>query len=163
MAEIIGFGASVIAGIELFANISLLVNYYTDVKNAKDDVALLRRECIQSKTTLQHVQKLLDGPNAEKLKHSQELRDGVLDYLSQLSELESKLDPGKANKVMSQFGIRAFNWPFKRKEEVASIVKNLGRYREMISLNLQAIQVYVASFSPMGKKLTILRLQYTSS
>ena len=159
MAEAIGLGASVIAVIGLCANIaSQCVKYYANVKNAKDDIALLQKESIQLKTTLKHVQQLLDS---KKLKPSQQLRDGVEDCLSQLSGLETKLDPGKARKVMNHFWIRAFKWPFKSKE-VAGIVKNLGRHRDMISLSLQAVQAYVRPFYPIDKKLTILRLQYTS-
>ena len=142
MAEL-GLAASVIAVIDLSAKVvSLCSEYYTNVKNAKDDIARLQREADGLNTTLKHVQSLLDGPNGAKLEATQNLRDGVKDCSLQLAALDIKLEPGRRHKVMRGFGIRALKWPFKNKE-VEGIVKDLGRCKDIISLGLQVDQACV--------------------
>jgi hypothetical protein len=157
MAEALGLATSVIAVIELSTTVaSLCFEYYTNVKNARDDITRLQREAESLKVALKQVKSLLDGPNGAKLEVSRSLRNGVDDCSSQLADLETKLETGRKHKVMRRFGVRALKWPFKN-EEVEGIVKNLGRCREMISLGLQVDQTCVTSYKfPVEQKPTIL-------
>ncbi|KAH0538628.1 hypothetical protein FGG08_004765, partial [Glutinoglossum americanum] len=140
MAEGLALAASVIAVVELSAKVSsLCLKYYTDVKNARDDITRLSREADGLKDILKQVQSLLNGPNSAKLEASRALRNGVDDCFSQLVDLETKLEPGRRPRVMRRFGVRALKWPFKN-TEVQGIVKDLGRCREMISLGLHVDQ-----------------------
>ncbi|KFY28387.1 hypothetical protein V491_00489 [Pseudogymnoascus sp. VKM F-3775] len=140
MAEGLGLAASIIAVIELSAKVaSLCLEYYTNVKNARDDITRLQREADRLEVTLKQVQSLVNGPNSAKLEASRTLRNGVNDCSSQLADLETKLEPGKRHKVMRRFGYRALKWPFKN-EEVEGILKNLGRCKEMIFFGLQVDQ-----------------------
>jgi hypothetical protein len=71
MAEALGLAASVIAVVELSAKVaSLCFEYYTNVKNARDDITCLQREADGLKVTLQQVLSLLNGPNGTKLEDS---------------------------------------------------------------------------------------------
>jgi len=137
----IELAASVIAVIDMSARVSsLCFQYYTNVGNARDDIARLRKQADGLMAIVKHLQPLLDGPNGAKFETSQNLRDALDDCLSQLAELEKKLDPGKARKAMRRIGIRALKWPFKS-NEVEIIVKSLGRCMDAISLGLQVDQM----------------------
>jgi hypothetical protein len=157
MAEALGLVANVIAVVELSAKVaSLCFEYYTNVKNARDDIARLRREADGLKAILKQVQSLLNGPNSAKLEASRTLRNGVDDCFSQLADLEAKLEFGRRHQVMRRFGVRALKWPFKN-EEVEGIMKDLGRCKDMISLGLQVDQACVTSYTfAVERKLTIL-------
>lgn len=161
MAEALGLAASVIAVVELSAKVaSLCFEYHANVKNARDDITRLQREADGLKATLEQVQSLLNGPNGAKLETSRTLRNGVEDCFSQLDDLEKKLEPGRKHKMIRRFGWRALKWPFKNKE-VEGIVKDLGRYKEMISLGLQVDQTCVTSYTFLvEQKLTILSAAY---
>ncbi|KAH8665806.1 hypothetical protein BGZ60DRAFT_529071 [Tricladium varicosporioides] len=136
MAEGLGIAASVIAVIDLSAKVaSRCSEYYTNVKNAQDDIECLQGEAQRLKETFEQVQSLCDGPNSAKLQSSQTLRDGIKDCRIQLTRLETKLEPRTRQKVMSRCGIRALKWPF-RSAEVNEIMKKLGRYRDNISFSL---------------------------
>jgi FtsZ-binding cell division protein ZapB len=137
MAEIIGLAASIVAIVELSAKVtSLCVKYYSKVKNAVDDIGRLQLEADGLSNTLKHVQQLLDSPNGEKLKASQNLHSALDDCRRKLAELVKRLEPGKTHKAMNRVGIGALTWPF-NSTEVEDIVKNLVRCRDLISLGLQ--------------------------
>ncbi len=136
--EAVGSAASIIAVIELSAKVaSLCFQYSSAVKNARSDVERLQAELEGLKTTLQGAQRLLESPNGKRLQTSQGLRNGLIGYSSQLSQLrsrlEEKLNPGSAR--MSRFGFRALKWPFESKE-IDSIIKNLERFRDTLSAGL---------------------------
>jgi hypothetical protein len=58
MAEALGLAASVIAVVQLSAKVaSLCVEYYTNVKNARDDIIRLQREADGLKVTLKQVRR----------------------------------------------------------------------------------------------------------
>ena len=143
MAEALGFAASVIAVINLSAKVaSQCSDYYANVKNARDDIERLQREAQGLKATLKRVQSLCEGPNSVKLQESQSLHEGVKDCNKQLAQLETKLEPRTANKLMSRYGIRALRWPLKS-NEVDRIMKKLGNCKDNISFSLQVDQEYV--------------------
>jgi hypothetical protein len=138
--EAVGSAASIIAVIELSAKVAYLCfQYSSTVKNAKSDVQRLQGELERLQTTLQGAQRLLESPNGKRLETSQGLWDGLLHCSSELSQLrsrlEEKLNPGSTRKAMSRFGFRALKWPFESKE-IDSIIKNLERYRDTLSVGL---------------------------
>jgi len=132
--------ASIIAVIDLSAKVaSLCFQYYSAVKNAPSDVERLHGELEGLKTTLQGAQRLLESPDGKRLQTSQDLRNGLIDCSSQLTELrlrlEGKLNPGSTRKAMTRIGFRALKWPFESKE-IDSIIKKLERYRDTLSVGL---------------------------
>lgn len=146
MAEALGLAASVVTVIDLSAKIaSRCSEYYTNVKNARDDIERLQRGAQGLKAALERVQALCDGPNGVKLQESQSLREGVKDCQKQLAELETKLEPRTRDKLMSRYGMRALRWPLKS-NEVDGIMKKLGNCKDNISFSLQVDQEYVILF-----------------
>ncbi|KAH8661168.1 hypothetical protein BGZ61DRAFT_485518 [Ilyonectria robusta] len=140
MAEAVGLAASVIAIIDLSAKVAVLcLDYSTAVGNARADITRLRHRLDDLGTTLQGVRHLLDDPSSQALATSRRLVDSVDACTSELAQLQSRLDPGKARKAMRRFGIRALKWPFDSKE-VSDIVSNLERYERTITLGLQIDQ-----------------------
>ncbi|KAL6406211.1 hypothetical protein AUP68_10380 [Ilyonectria robusta] len=117
MAEAVGLAASVIAIIDLSAKVAVLcLDYSTAVGNARADITRLRSRLYDLGTTLQGVRRLLDDPSSQALATSRRLVDSVDACTSELAQLQSRLDPGKARKAMRRFGIRALKWPFDSKE-----------------------------------------------
>ncbi|KAJ8065097.1 hypothetical protein OCU04_005810 [Sclerotinia nivalis] len=140
MAKALGIASSVIAVIDLSVKVaSRCSEYYTNVKNARDDIERLQREAQGLKVILERIHSLCDGPNGVRLQDSQGLRKGVEDCQKQLAQLEAKLEPRGRNKLMSRCGIRALKWPFKSKE-MDSLIEKLGNCKVNISLNLQVDQ-----------------------
>ncbi|KAI9782331.1 MAG: hypothetical protein M1839_005204 [Geoglossum umbratile] len=138
--EGVGAAASVIAVVELSAKIaSLCVQYSLAVKHAKTDIERLRGEVHSVTDLLQRVEQLLQRPDNTQLSASQKLRAALRDCFLQLTELKTKLDPGKTRKAMSNFGIRALKWPFQSKD-VEKIIHDLERCKQTISLALQVDQ-----------------------
>ncbi|KAI9834042.1 MAG: hypothetical protein M1819_003327 [Sarea resinae] len=138
--EGLGVAANVIAVVELSAKIaSLCIQYSRAVKHAKLDIERLREEVISFAELLRAVERLLQGPDNKRLSTSQKLRDALGDCFLQLTQLNKTLDSGKKKKIMSRFGVRAFKWPFERKE-VDNVIKNLERCKQTVSLALQVDQ-----------------------
>ncbi|KAH8656451.1 hypothetical protein BGZ61DRAFT_372184 [Ilyonectria robusta] len=143
MADAVGLAASVIAIIDLSANVAVLcLQYSTAVGNARADITRLRSRLDDLGTTLQGVHHLLDNLNDQALATSRKLVDSVDGCTSELVQLQSRLDPGKARKAMRRFGLRALKWPFDSKE-VSDIVSNLERYERTITLGLQIDQTTI--------------------
>ncbi|KAJ8067013.1 hypothetical protein OCU04_004393 [Sclerotinia nivalis] len=140
MAEALGIVSSVIAVIDLSVKVaSRCSEYYTNVKNARDDIGRLQSEAQGLKAILERVRSLCDGTNGVRLQDPQGLRKGVENCQKQLTQLEAKLEPRRINKLMSRHGIRALKWPFKSKE-VDSLIKKLENCKANISLSLQVDQ-----------------------
>ncbi|KAB8293705.1 hypothetical protein EYC80_009191 [Monilinia laxa] len=140
MAEALGIVSSVIAVIDLSVKVTLRCSeYYTNVKNARDDIGRLQNEAQGLKAILERVCSICDGTNGVRLQDPQGLRKGVEDCQKQLAQLEAKLEPRGINKLMSHFGKRALKWPFKSKE-VDSLIKKLENCKANISFSLQVDQ-----------------------
>ncbi|RYP51983.1 hypothetical protein DL768_002779 [Monosporascus sp. mg162] len=140
MAEAVGLAASVVAIIGLSAKVAnLCLQYSTAVRNAGADITCLRTRLDDLGTSLQGVQHLLDGRNNQELATSRKLVDSLDGCTSELAQLQSRLDPGKARKAMRRFGLHALKWPFDSKE-VSGIVSNLEHYKQTIMLCLQVDQ-----------------------
>ncbi|KAF7908239.1 uncharacterized protein EAF01_003994 [Botrytis porri] len=140
MAEALGIVSSVIAVIDLSVKVaSRCSEYYTNVKNAQDDIKRLQSEAQELKAILEKVHSTCDGSNGVRLQDPQSLCKGVEDCQKQLVQLEGKLEPRGANKLMNRYGIRALKWPFKSKE-VDSLIKKLENCKANISFSLQVDQ-----------------------
>ncbi|RSL64168.1 hypothetical protein CEP51_013189 [Fusarium floridanum] len=143
MAETLGLAASVIAVIDLSAKVATLcLQYSTAVKNARADITCLQNRLDDLGVCLQGAQRLLHDPNDQALAMSRKLVDSLDGYMSELTQLQSRLDPGKARKAMRRFGLRALKWPFDSKE-VSGIVSNLDHYKQTITLYLQVDQTTI--------------------
>ncbi|RYP61640.1 hypothetical protein DL771_010059 [Monosporascus sp. 5C6A] len=163
MAEAVGLAASVIAIIELSAKVAnLCLEYSNAVRNARDDITCLRTRLEDLGTTLQGIQHLLDGRNNQELAMSRKLVDSLGDCTSELAQLQSRLDPGKARKAMRRFGLRAFKWPFDSKE-VSGIVSNLEHYKQTIMLCLQVDQTTLLLDIRQGIEGVSLQLEGSTS
>ncbi|KAK6605138.1 vegetative incompatibility protein het-e-1 [Botrytis cinerea] len=140
MAEALGLVSSVIAVIDLSVKVaSRCSEYYTNVKNARDDIGRLQSEAQGLKVILDRVRSICDGTNGVRLQDPQGLRKGVENCQKQLAQLEATLEPRRINKLMSRCGIRALKWPFKSKE-VDSLIKKLEICKSNISFSLQVDQ-----------------------
>jgi hypothetical protein len=138
--EGLGVAANVIAVVELSAKIaSLCVQYSLAVKHAKTDIERLGGEVNRVTDLLRAVEKLLQRPDNMQLSTSQKLHDALKGCFSQLTQLDTQLDPGKTRKTMSRFGIRALKWPFETKG-VEKVINDLERCKQTISLALQVDQ-----------------------
>ncbi|TEY39704.1 hypothetical protein BOTCAL_0453g00080 [Botryotinia calthae] len=140
MAEVLGIVSSVIAVIDLSVKVaSRCSEYYTNVKNARDDIGRLQSEAQELEAILERVRSICDGTNGVRLQDPQGLRKAVENYQKQLAQLEAKLEPRGRNKLMSHFGRRALRWPLKSKE-VDSLIKKLENCKVNISFSLQVDQ-----------------------
>ncbi|KAJ4167392.1 hypothetical protein NW754_011207 [Fusarium falciforme] len=145
MAETLGLAASVIAVIDLSAKgATLCLQYSTAVKNARADITCLQNRLDELGVCLRGAQRLLHDPNDQALAMSRQLVDSLDGCMSELTQLQSRLDPGpgKARKTMRRFGLRALKWPFDNKE-VSGIVSNLDHYKQTITLCLQVDQTTI--------------------
>ncbi|RYO82845.1 hypothetical protein DL762_006412 [Monosporascus cannonballus] len=124
MAEAAGLAASVIAIIDLSAKVANLCFQLDD-----------------RGTSLQGVQHLLDGPNNQELAMSRKLVDSLNGCNSELAQLQSRLDPGKARKAMRRFGLRALKWPFESKE----VAIHFAHYIHDISPQTNVFWVHASS------------------
>jgi hypothetical protein len=136
----LGAAASVIAVVELSAKVAkLCVQYSREVKGARNEIARLHSEVNKLKTVVEDVQNLINRLDKGKLSASQKVVDAIDDCLTQLKELDKRMDPGTTRKAMSRFGVRALRWPFDSKE-VDKVIGDLERCKGMISLALQVDQ-----------------------
>ena len=136
MAEVFGTAASAIAVAESTLR---CLKYIKDVKNAEDDIVRIRTEVNHFKAASESVQELLDGPDRERLKASQQLRTTLDDGRQQLEQLQKKLAPSKKHAWIKRLGLRALKWPFES-TDIEKVVETLARFTQMISLSLQVDQ-----------------------
>ena len=137
--EGLGVAASAIAVIELSAKIaSLCMQYSVAVKHAKADIERLRKEVDSVTNLLQDAETLIKTAD-NQLPTSTKLQPAFSDCLVQLSAVSDKLEPGKRQKIMSTIGVRALKWPFQSKE-IQTVIGNLERFKDTISLALQVDQ-----------------------
>lgn len=132
--------ASVIALVEMSAKVlSLTVEYSTQVKRAKEDIARFRLELEAFIKVLQSLQELAQNPEATKLVTLKSLTEPIRQCKVDLEHMLEKLEPSKGRKVMSRYGVRALSWPFESKELKNSIAV-LERYKSNFSIALNTEQ-----------------------
>ncbi|KAF4469884.1 Kinesin light chain [Fusarium albosuccineum] len=146
MAEPVGLAASVIAIINLSAKVvKLCSDYSTAVRNARADITRLQSQLNDLSRCLQGARRLLADPNNKSLATSRGLVDSLDGCKSELDQVQTRLDPGKAGKArktMRRFGLRTLKWPFDSKE-FSGIISNLERYNQTITWCLQIDQTTI--------------------
>ena len=114
---------------------TLLWKYYSDVKDAKDDIQRLAREAEAFRQILEKLKTLGQGQSQTRLLATSSFIEAMQQSLSIFKKLEERLDPGTGTKAMRRFGIRALKWPLTR-NEVDKLVKNLEGFKATLSLVL---------------------------
>ncbi|KAI9868485.1 MAG: hypothetical protein M1813_005929 [Trichoglossum hirsutum] len=133
--------ASVIAVVDISAKItSFCFQYLIAVKGAKNDIEHLQRKVAEIRGILEKIKQLLDGRDKAQLSTTSELSDSLKECFRELEELKAELEPGKARKAMSRFGVRALRWPFTSKQ-IEKIVSSLERYEQAFARALQVDQM----------------------
>ncbi|KAJ5680776.1 hypothetical protein N7536_011915 [Penicillium majusculum] len=132
--------ASVIAVIQVTGSIVKFCGAYIhEVKDARDQIFTLQQVITGLLGTLQDLHKLLQNNGGIALPTSSRLGSNIIDCLSDLRDLEGKLDPGKGKKLMRKVGLRALKWPLKR-AELDGFIQNLERYKTSFLLSLHVDQ-----------------------
>ena len=138
--DVVSSTASVVALVETSLKIvSLCAEYYSHVKNAKNEVDRFSREVEAFINILENLDKLAQNPGTTRLFATRSLNENIKRCLIDLEHLQKKLEPGKGRKTMSRYGIRALKWPFENKE----LEKNIGvleRYKSTFTAALNTDQ-----------------------
>lgn len=119
--------------------LSLIAKYYSDVKNAKDDIVGLKAEVVAVRGILQRVQASVQSSNATKLPSSASLATAIEASLPDIEKIENKLDSSKGTRPMSRVGFRALKWPFSKKE-VLVYIERLKGHKTTLTLALSSDQ-----------------------
>uniref|UniRef100_A0A8H7K8B0 Nephrocystin 3-like N-terminal domain-containing protein n=1 Tax=Bionectria ochroleuca TaxID=29856 RepID=A0A8H7K8B0_BIOOC len=137
--EILGVAANVIAVVDLSAKISsLCVQYGREVKNAAADIERLRKEIASLQGVTKAVQDLLNGTDGKKLDKSQ-LETYLNECVLLLKNIELKLTPRTARKLIGKMGFTTLKWPFQSKE-VDDLVRQFSKFVQAIAHTLQVEQ-----------------------
>lgn len=132
--------ASVLALVEISAKmVSLTVEYATQVKNAKEDIARFRVELDAFVKVLQSLHELAQNPEAAKLATFRSLAESIQQCKLDLQLMQKNLEPSKGRKTMSRYGVRALKWPFESRE-LYNRIAILERYKSTFSAALDADQ-----------------------
>ena len=136
-------GAALLTFIDTSAKVaSVLFQYASEVKNAKDDIWRLQREFGGIHSISKNVQTLLRSPRGCELRASRELLLALNDGFLELEQLQQMTEPKKAQAAMKLFGARSLKWPLTSKD-VEKAVRELVRCMQAISLALQVDHTYV--------------------
>lgn len=120
--------------------LSIIWKYYSEVKDAKNEVTHLADEIQDFHNVMQKFLELLQKDSmVAKVPASASLITTIEQSLSDINILESKLDPGTGAKVMKRVGKRALKWPFTKKE-VDEWVTRFQRLKGTLILALNADQ-----------------------
>lgn len=117
------------------AILSILSEYYSGVKGAKEDIQRLSDEVEEYRNVLQEIQKQAENSNVTRLPLSDSSVTAIGKSLSNLKEIEEKLTPNKGGRLMKRVGLRALKWPLTRKE-VDKYITKLERRKSTLSLML---------------------------
>jgi hypothetical protein len=117
------------------AILSILSEYYSGVKSAKEDIQRLSDEVGEFRHVLQEIQKQAKNPSVTRLPLSDSSTTAIEKSLSNLKELEEKLTPNKGGRLMKRVGLRALKWPLTSKE-VDKYITKLERRKSTLSLML---------------------------
>jgi hypothetical protein len=128
--------ATVTAIVEISAKIaSLCFEYSIAVKHAKKDIDRLQRSVTDNFGVMEEVKHLFDKHDKTRLPTTHKLLSSLEECHHQLQGLKAQLEPGKTQKVMSRFGVRALKWPFTSKR-VEEMVTSLEKYKQTFDLAL---------------------------
>ncbi|KAI9764244.1 MAG: hypothetical protein M1840_008634, partial [Geoglossum simile] len=150
--------ASIIAVVGISAKItSLCFQYLTEVKAAKNDIERLQRKVAEIRGLLEKIKQLLDGRDKAWLSTTSELSDSLKECFRELEELKAELEPGKARKAMSRFGVRALKWPLTNKQ-VEKMVVSLEKYKGLIISVDQKLSLVDKKTDNLLSKIDIVKL-----
>jgi DNA anti-recombination protein RmuC len=128
--------ATIIALVEVSgALVSLALGYFSKVKSAKEDIGRLITEVTTFQNTLKGIQKKLQDSDVSILSASNSLSELASACLSRLKDVENTLNEAMKKSKWGPF--RSLKWPFTSRE-VDQIINDLERYKNTISLELQA-------------------------
>ena len=138
--EPLGGAASVIAVVQISDRIlSLCGKYSLAVRDAREDIRRLGSEIRALRDVMVSVDEMVQSPDAMRLHAFNSLADTITQCLSDLNNLERRLDPGRGRKTMGRIGARALKWPFKSKD-IVKVIEAVDRHKGTISLALHADQ-----------------------
>lgn len=137
--------ASVLAVIEISAKlVALCRDCFSEVKEAKKDIQRFRKEVTTLENILIDLRDLVDTPDRTKLPI---LDTSLKQCQSTLEELVRKLEKAAGkDKMMKQFGWRAFKWPF-NSNDVQKAIETIERHKNTFNLALTVDQTYSFLFS----------------
>ena len=137
--------ASVLAVIEISAKlVALCRDCFSEVKEAKKDIQRFRNEVTTLENILIDLRDLVDTPDRTKLPI---LDTSLKQCQSTLEELVRKLEKAAGkDKMMKQFGWRAFKWPF-NSNDVQKAIETIERHKNTFNLALTVDQTYSFLFS----------------
>lgn len=137
--------ASVLAVIEISAKlVALCRDCFSEVKEAKKDIQRFRKEVTTLENILIDLRDLVDTPDCTKLPI---LDTSLKQCQSTLEELVRKLEKAAGkDKMMKQFGWRAFKWPF-NSNDVQKAIETIERHKNTFNLALTVDQTYSFLFS----------------
>ena len=128
---------TILAVVDLSAKLlSLISKYYSDVRDAKDDITRLMTEIRSFQTILLDVEKLAEASKPQSLPVV-----AIKESLSDIHDLINELGPSSGRKVMKRVGLRALKWPFSS-GQVTKCIERLERHKTAISLGLNVEQTY---------------------
>jgi hypothetical protein len=133
--------ASVVAVVQISGKVfALCQTYYSEVKNAREDICRLRDEVTSLQDVLTNIRDLADAPGSAKLSILDLLNqpDGLIQQCrTELEGLATKLNTGQGKHHMMQFGSRALRWPFSGKD-VDKTISVIRRQKEILNSALTA-------------------------
>lgn len=136
----ISAAASIIALVEMSVKVlSLTAEYSAQVKSAKKDIDRFHLELEAFIKVLRSLHELAQNTEATKLGTFRSLTRSIQQCGLDLEHLQMRLEPGKGQKAMSRYGVRALKWPFERKE-LYNLIGILERYKSTFSTALNADQ-----------------------
>lgn len=122
--------------------LSLIWRYYSDVKDAKNDIQRLVGELQDLRNVFQKCEEVIQKSSlATKPSASAPLNNTTEQALSDVKVLEGKLDPGTGKKTMNRLGVRALKWPFE-KDEVDEWIAKFERHKTLLNLALSMDETY---------------------
>lgn len=148
------------AGIPQLAQIAFKIyssfqEYYLTVRDAWDNIKRLRLELQVLQDALVAMKDLSELPETDLSTEESSLlqrfceRGGLADECQSILEyLHERLQRGMGGDLttMKAFGLRSLKCPFSSKE-FSKILENLGRYKSYFAVALQAVAVFVFSWS----------------
>ena len=138
--EALGIAANVCAVVDMSAKVIALCSwYFKGVVKAQTDISRLQRRVCQLKAVLDGAQRIINGPDSDKLESSREIADSLGECKTELEKLREKLEPNGKRKAMHRLGFRALRWPLDS-EEIESVISCLERCENTIAFGLQIDQ-----------------------
>ena len=101
--------------------------YYSDVKDAKEDIDRLAHEVNNTLKICQQLQQLVRS-SPGKLPTSASLDKSLNQALSDVQDIEKKLEPGTRHRLQSMVKTKLLKWPLDKKE-VNEVVGRLESFK----------------------------------